>query len=209
MRNFLDSDVHLVTSTNGETTLYIEGSQAMQAWERGLMEEAANLICERGGDFLEVGLGLGISALCISRNPRTRSHIVFEISPKVIALFHQQNPELPGTLKIVQADFFTAIQNVPAASIDGLFFDPALPMPMWDDENLWRQVMPWVVRCLRPGALFVPFFSTEPVLRKQYLPFFDEVRVVRRPFETYEDTMYTRSTSGNAYIQLFVRSQSC
>jgi predicted methyltransferase len=206
LRHFAEDEIQLAKTDSGETTLYIHGSQAMQAWERELMEEAADLMCQRGGDFLEAGLGLGISALHVSRHLRTRSHVVVEISRKVIDLFQLTNPRLPPALKIVHADFFEQIHQVPAASLDGIFFDPALPMPMWNDNRLWEEVMPVVVRTLRPGACFVPFFSTEPVLRKQYLPFFDEVRVVRRPFRAYRDTMYTHGNAGDAFIQLFVRS---
>src|SRR4029453_18091508 len=53
---------------NGEITLYIDGNQAMQAWEHDLMVELADLLCQYGCEFLEVGLWLGISALRIEQN---------------------------------------------------------------------------------------------------------------------------------------------
>jgi predicted O-methyltransferase YrrM len=53
---------------NGEVTLYIDGNQAMQAWEHDLMVELADLLYQYGCEFLEVGLGLGISALRIAQH---------------------------------------------------------------------------------------------------------------------------------------------
>ncbi|HSM97661.1 MAG TPA: class I SAM-dependent methyltransferase, partial [Gallionella sp.] len=76
----------------GEVTLMIDGDQAMQAWERELMCLSSDLLCQFGSTFLEVGLGLGISALRIAGNPRTHRHVVIEKYRKVIDLFQECNP---------------------------------------------------------------------------------------------------------------------
>ena len=81
-----------LVGTNGEVSLLIDGEQAMQAWERELMNESADILCTNGSEFLEVGLGLGISALRIAHNPRTRRHVVIEKYPAVIDLFHARHP---------------------------------------------------------------------------------------------------------------------
>ncbi|WP_431982937.1 class I SAM-dependent methyltransferase [Streptomyces qinglanensis] len=191
---------------NGEVTLSIGGEQAMQAWERDLMWAGADLLCEYGRDFYEVGLGLGLSALRIARNPVTRSHRVLELFPEVERLFRERNPGLPGTLRIEQGDFFQRIFELPSESVDGILFDPALDMAVWKDDALWLRTVPEVVRVLRPGGAFIPFFSTKPELRRQYLPHFTEMRVVRRPYTAYDTTEYTYGTSGDAYIQCFLKS---
>ena len=79
-------EIELV-EVNGESTLFIEGGQAMQAWEADLMRESADILCTFGSEFLEVGLGLGISALHIAGHANTRRHIVVEKYPRVIDLF--------------------------------------------------------------------------------------------------------------------------
>ncbi|MFV0126436.1 class I SAM-dependent methyltransferase [Streptomyces sp. HMX112] len=191
---------------NGEVTLSIGGEQAMQAWERDLMWASADMLCEYGRDFYEVGLGLGLSALRIANNPATRSHRVLELFDEVEELFRERNPELPDTLSIERGDFFQRIFELPSESIDGIFFDPALDMDVWKDEALWQRTVPEVVRVLRPGGVFIPFFSTKPELRWQYLPHFREIRVVRHPYTAYDTTEYTYGTSGDAYIQCFVKS---
>ncbi|MBF6048512.1 methyltransferase domain-containing protein [Streptomyces sp. NRRL B-1677] len=188
---------------DGEVTLSIGGEQAMQAWERDLMWASADMLCEYGRDFYEVGLGLGLSALRIAGNPATRSHTVLELFGEVEDLFRARHPDLPGNLSIERGDFFRCIFELPSESIDGMFFDPALDMDVWTDKELWARTMPEVVRVLRPGGVFIPFFSTKPELRWQYLPHFRSIRVERHPYTAYETTEYTYGTSGDAYIQCF------
>src|SRR5262245_57805147 len=107
-----------------EVTLLLDGRQAMQAWERDLMFASADLLCEHGSNFLEVGLGLGLSALRIAGNPRVRHHRVVEKYRRVIDLFSDRHPNLPPTLEIVEADFFDYLHGIEPASLDGIFFDP-------------------------------------------------------------------------------------
>ena len=190
---------------DGEVTLNIGGEQAMQAWERDLMWASADMLCRHGEDFYEVGLGLGLSALRIAENPATRSHTVLEIFGEVEDLFREQHPRLPDTLSIERGNFFQRVFELPSESIDGMFFDPALDMEVWKDEELWRKTMPEVVRVLRPGGVFIPFFSTKPELRWQYVKHFRTIRVERHPYTAYDTTEYTYGTSGDAYIQCFYK----
>lgn len=198
-------EIKLVES-NEEVTLYIDDGQAMQGWESALMWESADILCGYGSEFLEVGLGLGISALRIAANPATRHHTVIEKFPRVIELFRERNPSPPPTLEIVHADFFEYIQRMEPESLDGIFFDPYLvPVSLWDDEALWMEVMPAVTRTLRRGGVFIPCFSTRPVLRWQFVHHFDRVVVERRSYASYETTDYVKKDTGDAYIQCFVR----
>lgn len=190
---------------DGEVTLFIDDHQAMQGWERELMTASADILCTYGTNFLEVGLGLGLSALHIARHPNTRRHIVVEKYGEVIDLFRQRHAELPAALEIVEADFFDYVELLEPSSLDGIFFDPWLPRDLANDEALWRRVMPSAVRALRPGGAFVPFFTTRPELKWPFYEFFDRVVVEKRPFLAYPTTEYTHGTSGNAYIQCFVR----
>jgi spermidine synthase len=192
---------------NDEVTLLIEDGQAMQGWERALMWESADILCKYGSRFLEVGLGLGISALRIASNPTTRHHTVIEKFPQVIDLFRERNPSPPPALEIVHADFFEYIHEIEPESLDGIFFDPYLvPVTLWDDEVLWNEVMPAVTHALRHGGVFIPCFSTRPVLRWQFIHHFDRIVVERRSYTSYATTDYVKNDTGDAYIQCFVRT---
>ena len=59
-------EIKLIEGDGDEVTLLIEDGQAMQGWEKALMWESAEILCKYGSEFLEVGLGLGISALRIA-----------------------------------------------------------------------------------------------------------------------------------------------
>ena len=201
-----DPDVTLIETDTGEVTLQIDGRQAMQAWERDLMWESADLLCGYGSRFLEFGLGLGLSALRIASDPRTRHHTVVEKYPKVVDLFRARHLALPDTLEIVVGDFFEYVETLAPASLDGIFFDPAIPADVANDEALWDRAMPFVVRALQDGGAFIPFFSTRPALRWPFYKFFPRCIVERRPFAAYATTNYTFGTEGDAYIQCFIKS---
>ncbi|MEA2575462.1 MAG: hypothetical protein QOH93_2760 [Chloroflexia bacterium] len=201
------ADIALVREDSGEVTLFLDGGQAMQAWEQELMHESADIMCSYGSVFLEVGLGLGISALYIAKHPNTRKHVVVEKYKRVIDLFEQQHPTLPPTLTIIQADFFEMVSQIEPASLDGIFFDPYLPKEMNADEDLWKEVVPLMTSALRVGGVLVPFLTSRPVLRWQFVPYFDRVIVERRSYTAYDTTEYMSSRSGNAYIQCFVKTR--
>jgi spermidine synthase len=210
-------DIRLVRSA-GELTLLIDGVQAMQAWEHDLMCRSAELLCEQGGEFLEAGLGLGISARHIASLPNVRGHLVVEKYASVIELFRQANPVLPDNLRIVEADFFDHVDSLPDNSFDGIFFDPELPRETFEDRALLDAFVPRLLRVLRPGGRFVPMFAiagevpdaatctTSPgAMVERYLRFFDRVVLERLPYRAYPDTRYTPARTGDAFVLCFQR----
>lgn len=198
-------DIQLVGDDRGEITLLIDNGQAMQGWERELMIESAQILCGFGSNFLEVGLGLGISALAIAEHPNTHRHRVIEKYQKVIDIFHERYPSPPSTLQVVNADFFEFVHGLEPESLDGIFFDPYLPPEMCNDETLWNEVVPLMVRALRNGGALVPFFTLRPILVWQFVPFFSRVVVERRPYVAYPTTDYLTTTQGDAFIQCFIK----
>jgi predicted methyltransferase len=200
-----DPRIELVED-RGETTLLIDGGQAMQAWETDLMWRSADLLCTFGSSFLEVGLGLGISALRIARSPGTLRHTVVEKYGRVIDLFRERWPELPESLEIVHADILDHVTTLEPDSLDGIFFDPYFPPEMLADEQMWARLVPALRRALRRGGALVPFASTKPVLRRQFEPYFDRVVLEKRRFRAYDTTTYMTTNSGRAWIQAFVRT---
>lgn len=188
---------------NHEVTLYIDDGQAMQGWERDLMHASADLLCEHGSEFLEIGLGLGISALRIAGHPGTRRHVVLEKYREVIDLFRERTPAPPAALEVIQADFFDYVGALPVNAFDGIFFDPYLPAAIRNDQALWDEVMPRLARVLRAGGVFLPCFTTRPTL--YWIDYFDRVVVRRRAYTAYETTTYVARVSGSAYIHCYYR----
>jgi spermidine synthase len=205
----ISPDIAVRDATNGEKTLYINGSQAMQEWEAPLMRRSAELLCRKGGAFLECGLGFGISALVIARHPKTTKHTVVEIYPEVIEQFRKTTPELPENLELANADFFEYIESVPDDSVDGMMFDPWLPREIRDDKKWWNRLMTdHVTRVIKPGGQFMSFFVTEPTIEPRWEPYFSEVLIERIPFESYSTTSYLMGKlSGTAYLQCFTNTR--
>ena len=189
-----------------EQTLLIDGGQAMQAWETDLMHRSADVLCTYGSRFLEVGLGLGISALRIAGASTTTRHTVVEKYARVIDLFSERHPDPPAALQIVHADIVDYVDGLEPGSVDGIFFDPYFPQEMLDDVAMWNHLVPAMRDALRIGGALVPFATTKPVLRWQFAPFFDRVICERRRFEAYDGTNYMTTNEGTAWIQTFVRT---
>ena len=57
--------------------------QVMMSWEDSIMKASADYVCEGGGDILEIGFGMGISAGYIQANSIT-SHTIVENHPQMI-----------------------------------------------------------------------------------------------------------------------------
>ena len=201
-------EIAMLELPSGEVTLSIEGEQAMQGWEKSLMWASADMLCSFGTDFLEVGLGLGLSALRIAGNSKTRRHTVVELYRTVIELFHERHPRLPSSLQIVQDDAFKYLPTVPAASLDGIFFDPFMPAALENQKSIWDEFMPFALNALRPGGAFIPFFTTKPILKWPFFHYFDEVTVRKYSYAAYPETSYTNAQSGNAYVQCFIKSRA-
>lgn len=201
-----DPSIELVDTGSGEVTLLIDGEQAMQAWERDLMWEMADMLCQHGSEFLEAGLGLGLSALRIAENPNTHRHVVVEKHEKVIELFRDRHPVLPSTLEIVHADFRDYVRELEPESIDGIFFDPHATKDQRGTDALWAGVVQAVVRALRVGGVLIPFFSERPELHERFAPAFRRVIVERRSFCAYPETNYMATREGTAYIQCFIKT---
>jgi hypothetical protein len=151
----MNATIEFVESVN-EATLLIDGAQAMQGWEADLMRRSGDILCRHGSEFMEVGLGLGLSALHIGSRPTTRRHTVIELHQPVIDHFLARNPTLPAALKITHGDFFAMLPTLPRASVDGIFFDPYLPAETRNDPAFWNAVVPPMMALLRPGGVFVP-----------------------------------------------------
>ena len=82
--------------------LLIQGQQVMQDWEHPLMKVLAENAASAGGDLLEVGFGMGISASYVQQ-AGVASHTIIEINRDVAKRFEnwrQQWPERDIRLEV-------------------------------------------------------------------------------------------------------------
>jgi len=56
-------------------------SAVMHIGEKYLMDKLASIVTKNGGDILEIGFGMNLSANAIQSNPNVTSHTIIEIHP--------------------------------------------------------------------------------------------------------------------------------
>ena len=93
--------------------------QVMMRWEDKLMKAHADIACHNGGDVLEIGFGMGISADHIQAN-NPSSHTIIELHPKIIEKAKEWAKDKPS-VTIIEGDWFEEMPKL--AKYDGIFFD--------------------------------------------------------------------------------------
>jgi hypothetical protein len=99
-------------------TLNIE-EQVMMEWEDPLMAESAKYVCQNGGDILEIGFGMGISAGYI-QSYSINTHTIIENHPEVILRAQKWALDKPN-VTIINQSWYKALNNL--STYDGLFYD--------------------------------------------------------------------------------------
>ena len=108
---------------------YLDGDvelQVMMDWEAPIMSASAAYICQNGGDILEIGFGMGISAGYIQSHSIT-SHTIVENHPDVIPKA-QAWAQGKSNVTIVTGSWYDVKNNL--STYDGLFYDT------WGDNDM-------------------------------------------------------------------------
>ena len=102
-----------------ENSILQDKRVVMHEWETPAMERMARWVCSQGGDILEVGFGMGVSANLIQQyNPI--SHTICEMDADVILRLEEWASDKPN-VKIIKGDWY---KNIDKFKIyDGIFFD--------------------------------------------------------------------------------------
>ncbi len=100
--------------------------QVMMDWEDSIMKASADYVCEGGGDILEIGFGMGISAGYIQANSIS-SHTIVENHPQVIEKAKAWAEDKPNVI-IVEGDWYEIKDSL--STYDGIFYDT------WGDVNV-------------------------------------------------------------------------
>lgn len=93
--------------------------EVMMDWEDTLMSASAAYACQNGGDILEIGFGMGISAGYIQSH-QINSHTIIENHPQVIEelkIWAQDKPNV----NIVTGSWYEVKNSL--STYDGVFYD--------------------------------------------------------------------------------------
>ncbi|MFI8460813.1 hypothetical protein [Kitasatospora sp. NPDC085464] len=147
-----------------DSQLIIEDQQVMQDWETPLMAAMARCVTRGGGDVLELGFGMGISATRILREG-VRSYTVIEANADVQERFADWAAARPGQeVRLVPGRWQDVLDGL--GEFDGIFFDtyPADEEEylayVVDDVTFAAHFFPHAAAHLRPGGVFT-YYSNE------------------------------------------------
>lgn len=110
--------------------LIISDQEVMQDWEYPLMHNLADIVTSKGGDILEIGFGMAISASKIVEQ-NINSYTVIECNPAVIERFEQWKSHYPNKeINLIVGRWQDVTEQL--QQYDGIIFD-AYPV----DETDW------------------------------------------------------------------------
>lgn len=93
----------------------------MMSWETDLMKLHAQHVTKNGGDILEIGFGMGISAQFI-QDLGCRSHTIVESHPEILQRLHKWAKDKSNVI-IVHGDWFELQDIICQKQYDGIFYD--------------------------------------------------------------------------------------
>lgn len=122
----------------------------MMEWERPLMKRHAEIVCRNGGNILEIGFGMGISADYI-QSFDIRSHTIVEVNPQILVNLYKWG-EGKENVNIIEGDWSdTEVYNkIISRQYDGIFYDA-------DCKNLYHVGTRLVDKCIKNGGVFTYF----------------------------------------------------
>jgi len=100
--------------------------QVMMNWEDSIMSASAAYVCQKGGDILEIGFGMGISAGYIQSHS-INSHTICENHSQIIPLALEWAKDKPN-VNIVTSSWYDVRNEL--GTFDGIFYDT------WGDDNI-------------------------------------------------------------------------
>ena len=93
--------------------------EVMMDWEDTLMSASAAYVCQNGGDILEIGFGMGISAGYIQSHQIT-SHTIIENHPQVIERLQLWAHDKPN-VNVIIGSWYNVKDSL--STYDGVFYD--------------------------------------------------------------------------------------
>jgi len=144
-------------------TLFIAGHQVMQRWESNYMKMLAAIASKNGGNILEVGYGLGMSAHFIQMTTKKKNvtHHIIEAHPDVIKIAKKNlTEEIKNGRVVLYEGFWEDItKKFPDNFFNGILFD-TYPLESTDIHKNHYKFFPVAYRILMPGGILT-YYSDE------------------------------------------------
>lgn len=143
-------------------TLRIMDHPVMEDWETPYMAKLAEIATSNGGVILELGLGMGISALDIQSNPNVVTHYIVEANLGVVekGLKDFHDPIAKGRMHILSGFWEDVVeQQLAPESFDGILFD-TYPLKEQEIHGNHFSFLPVAFKLLRPGGILT-YYSDE------------------------------------------------
>jgi len=138
---------------------YSEGGielQVMMGWEDPIMSASAAYVCQNGGDILEIGFGMGISAGYIQSHS-INSHTICENHPDIIPRA-QAWAQGKSNVTIITGSWYDVKNEL--STYDGLFYDT------WGDDNM-DQFSSSLSSLMKTGGI-ATWWNNEPTATNYY-----------------------------------------
>lgn len=140
--NYFD---HKLTYTNDGKLLDEYGHAIMMDWESDWMKESANVICQNGGDVLNIGFGMGFIDGYIQQH-QINSHTIIEAHPDVYEKMIKDGWDKKPNVKIIFAKYQDVINELP--KFDGIYYDT------WNDPDFYDLLLPNIKNILKLNGIF-------------------------------------------------------
>lgn len=149
-----------ILTISDEAILTADNRTVMHQWEDPIMRKKAEWVCSGGGDIIEFGFGMGISATYIQEYPIS-SHTICEIHPQILERLHVWAKEREN-VTIVEGDWYNNQEKF--GRYDGILFDTH------KDKNTTYFFTQLVYRMFKEGSKLTwwnsfsqPYDSRKPV----------------------------------------------
>lgn len=149
---------NVATAQFTEESLTICGHPVMESWEADYMKELARIATMLGGQVLEVGYGLGLSANYIQQQP-IEEHIIIEANAEVLKKAQDFAAQAPRPVKLISGFWEDATAKMPTESFSGILFD-TYPLTQGQVHRNHFFFFEEAFRLLKPGGVFT-YYSDE------------------------------------------------
>jgi hypothetical protein len=120
----MDGTEKLLLSSDEIRIEGLVGNYVMHRGEKSAMVKLAEIVTKNGGDILELGFGMHLSADAIQSNPNVTSHTIIEVHPDIYNIALSWAKDKPNT-KILLGDWVDVLSTI-TDKFDGILYDTHL-----------------------------------------------------------------------------------